>query len=208
MRPRLSRFSLSPPPRCADDHARRRHGHRAARLRRAGAARRRGGGARRLRGPVRLGRGGGVRPRRAALGFGCGLHGAEMGGRGLSRLRLALRLLLWPREGLARRRRRRAARARISARVSHQCAEPEGRRVLRDLPAAFIPAGATVAAFSLLLAGVHAVLALIWFSALIALTVPLGRWLRRPAGRAAMDRLTGAVFLAFGASWRWRGLSG
>jgi threonine/homoserine/homoserine lactone efflux protein len=63
----------------------------------------------------------------------------------------------------------------------------------------FIPAGVGVAGFSLLLAAIHAALTLIWFAALIALTVPLGRWLRKPAVVKAMDRLTGGVFLAFGA---------
>ncbi len=63
----------------------------------------------------------------------------------------------------------------------------------------FIPSGVNVAGFSLLLAGVHALLTLIWFAALIALTVPLGRWLRRPPVVKTMDRLTGVVFLAFGA---------
>ncbi len=63
----------------------------------------------------------------------------------------------------------------------------------------FVPPGANVAAFSLLLAAIHAALGLLWFSALIALTVPLGRFLRRPAVVRAMDRLTGCVFLAFGA---------
>jgi len=63
----------------------------------------------------------------------------------------------------------------------------------------FIPAGANVAAFSLLLAGIHAALTLVWFAALIALTVPLGRWLSRPAVVRATDRLTGGVFVAFGA---------
>ena len=37
----------------------------------------------------------------------------------------------------------------------------------------FIPAGVNVAAFSLLLAAIHAALTLLWFAALIALTVPL-----------------------------------
>ena len=60
-------------------------------------------------------------------------------------------------------------------------------------------------ALSLLLAAIHATLGLLWFSALIALTVPLGRFLRRPAVVRAIDRLTGCVFLAFGAwSFRWR----
>ncbi len=62
----------------------------------------------------------------------------------------------------------------------------------------FIPAGVNVAAFSLLLAGVHAALTLVWFAVLIALTVPLGRRLSEPGTVRALDRLTGGVFLAFG----------
>ncbi len=62
----------------------------------------------------------------------------------------------------------------------------------------FIPMGANVAAFSLLLAAIHAALTLLWFSALIALTVPFGRWLRAPRVVRALDRLTGCVFLGFG----------
>ena len=63
----------------------------------------------------------------------------------------------------------------------------------------FIPAGVNVAAFSLLLAAIHAALALIWFTALVAMTVPLGRRLREPRVVRTLDRLTGAVFVAFGA---------
>ena len=63
----------------------------------------------------------------------------------------------------------------------------------------FIPAGVSVVPFSLLLAGIHVALSLVWFAALIAVTAPLGRLLRRPRAVKAMDRLTGGVFLAFGA---------
>ena len=63
----------------------------------------------------------------------------------------------------------------------------------------FIPASANVAAFSLLLAAIHAALTLVWFGLLIALTVPLGQFLRRPRVVRGLDRLTGGVFLAFGA---------
>ena len=63
----------------------------------------------------------------------------------------------------------------------------------------FIPANANVAAFSLLLAGIHAALTLIWFAALIALTIPIGRRLAEPAVVRTLDRLTGGVFVAFGA---------
>jgi threonine/homoserine/homoserine lactone efflux protein len=63
----------------------------------------------------------------------------------------------------------------------------------------FIPRGVDVVPFSLLLAGIHVALSLVWFAALIAVTAPLGRLLRRPRAVKAMDRLTGGVFLAFGA---------
>lgn len=63
----------------------------------------------------------------------------------------------------------------------------------------FIPAGSNVAAFSLLLAFVHVLLGLAWFAVLIAATVPMGRLLRQPKVVRALDRVTGGVFIAFGA---------
>lgn len=62
----------------------------------------------------------------------------------------------------------------------------------------FIPAGADVMRFSLLLAAVHAVLGMLWFGLLVAATRPLARWLSRPAVMRGLDRMTGAVFIAFG----------
>jgi len=62
----------------------------------------------------------------------------------------------------------------------------------------FIPHGVNVAAFSLLLAGIHVLLTLAWFSLLIALTVPLGRFLSRPRVVRNLDRVTGCVFVGFG----------
>jgi len=62
----------------------------------------------------------------------------------------------------------------------------------------FIPAGVNVLGFSLLLAGLHAAMGMIWFAMLVAATRPLGRWLARPGVKRAMDRLTGLVFVAFG----------
>ena len=62
----------------------------------------------------------------------------------------------------------------------------------------FIPQGVDVAAFSLLLTGVHVLLTLVWFAALIAATVPIGRFLARPKVVRGLDRLTGLVFVAFG----------
>lgn len=62
----------------------------------------------------------------------------------------------------------------------------------------FIPHGLAVPGFSLLLAGLHVLLSLVWFALLIALTVPLGRLLARPAVVRGLDRATGCVFIAFG----------
>ena len=63
----------------------------------------------------------------------------------------------------------------------------------------FVPAGVGVAAFSFLLAAIHVVLGLIWFAALIAATVPVSRFLRKPRVVKTLDRVTGGVFVAFGA---------
>jgi threonine/homoserine/homoserine lactone efflux protein len=63
----------------------------------------------------------------------------------------------------------------------------------------FVPAGVSVAAFSFLLAFLHVVLGLLWFALLIAATVPVGRLMRRPRVIKAMDRITGGMFVAFGA---------
>ncbi len=62
----------------------------------------------------------------------------------------------------------------------------------------FVPAGAPVAGYTFLLACVHIVLTSAWFAALIAATVPLGRFLRQPKTVRTLDRLTGGVFVAFG----------
>ncbi|MGD0832715.1 MAG: LysE family translocator [Terracidiphilus sp.] len=62
----------------------------------------------------------------------------------------------------------------------------------------FIPHGIDVAGFSLLLASIHVLITLAWFALLIALTVPLGRFLSRPRVVRNLDRLTGCVFVGFG----------
>lgn len=63
----------------------------------------------------------------------------------------------------------------------------------------FIPAEANVFLFGAVLALVHDVLGLAWFSALILATRPLAGWLGRPAVTRWLDRLTGGLFVAFGA---------
>lgn len=62
----------------------------------------------------------------------------------------------------------------------------------------FIPAHVCVPAFSMLLTGINLGLEIIWFSALIALTVPLGHILARPEVKCAMDRVTGTILIGFG----------
>lgn len=62
----------------------------------------------------------------------------------------------------------------------------------------FIPAGAPVVGFSLLLAGIHAAMGLAWFAVLVLATRPLACWLRRPAVVRVLDVLTGLALVAFG----------
>ena len=63
----------------------------------------------------------------------------------------------------------------------------------------FIPDGANVPAMTVLLTAVHGLLTLAWFAALILATRPLSRILRQGAVVAWLDRVTGGVFIAFGA---------
>jgi threonine/homoserine/homoserine lactone efflux protein len=63
----------------------------------------------------------------------------------------------------------------------------------------FIPAGVNVPGTTILLAGVHAVLGLAWFAALILATQPIAAALRKPRTVRLLDRLTGGLFLLFGA---------
>ncbi len=63
----------------------------------------------------------------------------------------------------------------------------------------FVPAAVPAAPWMLLLAGIHAALGLLWFGVLITATRPIVGLLRRPPVLRAIDRLTGLVFLAFGA---------
>lgn len=62
----------------------------------------------------------------------------------------------------------------------------------------FIPVGANVLGWSVLLAMIHNVLGLLWFGALVLATRPLLNALRRPGVLAWLDRLTGTLFVAFG----------
>ena len=63
----------------------------------------------------------------------------------------------------------------------------------------FVPPGVTIAPYIFLLATVHAALALAWDCALILASGSLGRALKRRKVIQTLDRLTGVVFLGFGA---------
>lgn len=63
----------------------------------------------------------------------------------------------------------------------------------------FMAQGVPAGPFLFLLATIHGVLGLAWFTLLIAATRPIARTLRRPAVIAWLDRLTGGIFLAFAA---------
>ena len=62
----------------------------------------------------------------------------------------------------------------------------------------FVPPGYDVALFSFALACIHVVLGTAWFALLIAVTAPLNRQLRKPKVVRTLDRMTVAIFVAFG----------
>jgi threonine/homoserine/homoserine lactone efflux protein len=62
----------------------------------------------------------------------------------------------------------------------------------------FVPAGAPVGPYVMMLGIIHALQGLIWFACLTAATRSLSRWLQRPHVVPWLDRATGGLFLAFG----------
>lgn len=62
----------------------------------------------------------------------------------------------------------------------------------------FVPPGVAVAPYMLMLAAIHSVLGVVWFSCLISATRPISRFLRRPSMVKGCDRATGGMFVAFG----------
>ncbi len=61
----------------------------------------------------------------------------------------------------------------------------------------FVPAGADMLGWSVLLASIHNGLGLAWFAALVLATRPLAGALRSKGVVAWLDRLTGALFIGF-----------
>lgn len=63
----------------------------------------------------------------------------------------------------------------------------------------FIPAGMSPAAMGLLLAAVHGIMAMGWFTLIIIGTGFASKWLRSPRSIKVIDRITGTVLIGFGA---------
>jgi threonine/homoserine/homoserine lactone efflux protein len=63
----------------------------------------------------------------------------------------------------------------------------------------FIPGHVNVIGFSVLLALIHDAEGVLWFAALIFVTRPLVRFLRHPRTSTVLNRITGGVFIFFGA---------
>lgn len=63
----------------------------------------------------------------------------------------------------------------------------------------FIPAGMSPVAMGLLLAAVHGVMAMGWFTLIIIGTGFASTWLRSPRSIKVIDRITGTVLIGFGA---------
>jgi len=63
----------------------------------------------------------------------------------------------------------------------------------------FIPHGTSPALMGVALAAVHALLSIVWFTAIILATAVVSRWLRNPRAVRIIDRITGTVLIGFGA---------
>jgi len=67
----------------------------------------------------------------------------------------------------------------------------------------FIPPGISPVGMGLLLAAVHVVESLVWFTGLILAAHFARKWLSRPSVSAWIDRVTGGILVAFGAVLAW-----
>ena len=62
----------------------------------------------------------------------------------------------------------------------------------------FVPAGVNVAAFSMLLAAIHAAEGILWFLVLTQTAGLFSNWFRHPRVAKALDQTTGTVLVGFG----------
>ena len=81
---------------------------------------------------------------------------------------------------------------------AHQSAQPQGRVFYITLIPQFIPEGVAPVAIALLLALVHIVELLIWFTGLIIASHFAREWLSSPRVSARIDRVIGGILVAFG----------
>lgn len=63
----------------------------------------------------------------------------------------------------------------------------------------FVPHGVAVGTWTFMLGAIHSAVTVLWFGVLVLASAPLGRTLRRPAVVRWLDRVTGGVFVLFGA---------
>lgn len=63
----------------------------------------------------------------------------------------------------------------------------------------FVPNGVSVSGWSMLLTVINVTMGLAWCAVLVAASARIGRFLRTPKVVRALDRVTGCVFIAFGA---------
>ncbi len=63
----------------------------------------------------------------------------------------------------------------------------------------FIPEGTSTIGMTMLFTGIQATEALLWYLLIGGLAAAASRWLSRPRIRRALDGVTGAVFVFFGA---------
>lgn len=89
-------------------------------------------------------------------------------------------------------------RAAFRSGITTNLANPKIAVFYSTVAPAFVPDGAPVPAWTLAFAAVHALAGLVWLSAYAALLTRMRAALDRPSVRAALDRLTGTVLVAFG----------
>lgn len=63
----------------------------------------------------------------------------------------------------------------------------------------FVPNGVSVSGWSMLLTVINVVMGMAWCAVLVSASVRVGKVLRRPKVVRVLDRVTGCVFIAFGA---------
>jgi threonine/homoserine/homoserine lactone efflux protein len=62
----------------------------------------------------------------------------------------------------------------------------------------FLPTGSNVVGFSMLLASIHALEGIVWFSVLVAAVRPFSAWLGKKEAVKKLDYIMGTVFIGFG----------